>query len=46
MLKSRNFLLTKNNPAETLEEFMEVLKKDALYARGQLEKGAEGTPHF
>lgn len=25
---------------------MEVLKKDALYARGQLEKGAEGTPHF
>lgn len=25
---------------------MDILSKDALYARAQLEKGAEGTPHY
>jgi len=46
MTRGKNFSLTKNNPNETLEEFMLVLKKDALYARAQLEKGETGTPHF
>ena len=45
-MKSMNFVLTKNNPKETLEEFMGVLSKDAKYARAQLEKGEQGTPHF
>lgn len=46
MTRGKNFSLTKNNPDETLEEFMNVLKKDAVYARAQLEKGDSGTPHF
>lgn len=45
-MSGKNFMLTKNNPEETLEEFMNVLKKDAVYAKGQLEKGENGTPHF
>jgi len=43
---SRNFMLTKNNPTETLEDFMGKLKVNARYARVQLEKGKEGTLHF
>jgi len=45
---SRNFTGTKNNPEETLEEFLGVLKRlpGAVAARVQLERGAEGTPHF
>lgn len=35
-----------NNPKLGLEEFGERLKVDAVYARAQLEKGAEGTPHI
>lgn len=44
MTRSRNFILTKNNPKETLTEFFEYLKKEALACRVQLEKGE--TPHF
>lgn len=45
---SRNFTGTRNNPAETLEEFLGILKKlpHATAARVQLEKGENGTPHF
>lgn len=45
---SRNFTGTMNNPTETLEEFLGVLKRlpGAVAARAQLERGAEGTPHF
>lgn len=46
MVKARNFMLTKNNPKETLEEFAEVLKAEAVFSRVQLEKGESGTPHF
>lgn len=45
---SRNFTGTKNNPKETLEEFLQVLKRlpNSTAARAQLEKGENGTPHF
>lgn len=47
MQKSRNFFLTKNNPKETLTEFFEILKRDAVCARVQLERGEQtGTHHF
>lgn len=46
MTRGKNFSLTKNNPDEALEEFHSVLKRDAVYARAQLERGEEGTPHF
>lgn len=46
MTKSRNFILTKNNPKETLTEFFEILKRDAVCACAQLERGENGTPHF
>lgn len=44
--KGKNFILTKNNPTETLEEFFNILKKDSVYAKAQLERGESGTPHF
>lgn len=45
--KSRNYCLTINNPKETLEEISERGKKHGLLTfNGQLEKGAEGTPHY
>jgi len=44
--ESRNFSLTMNNPTMPMEEWFALLKRDALYARVQLEKGEEGTPHF
>lgn len=31
--KSCNFVLTKNNPKESLGEFFSILEKDAVYAR-------------
>lgn len=46
MTKSRNFILTKNNPKETLNEFFDILKRDAVCACAQLERGESGTPHF
>lgn len=46
MSKGKNWSLTKNNPAETLEAFFEELKEGALYARVQQEMGENGTPHF
>lgn len=46
MVKARNFILTKNNPEEAPEEFFEVLKRDAVCACMQLERGKEGTPHY
>jgi len=39
--------MTVNNPEETLEVFMAKLSNHgAVYARAQLEKGDNGTPHF
>jgi len=46
MVKSRNFMLTKNNPQESLAEFSGQLAKQGTYSRCQLEKGESGTPHF
>jgi len=45
-MKSKNFMLTKNNPKESLEEFHQILKADSVYARVQLELSASGTPHY
>jgi len=43
----KNFFGTKNNPKESLTEFMLVLKQmDPICARAQYEKGENGTPHF
>jgi hypothetical protein len=33
MVKSKNYVLTKNNPPETLEDFFKWLSTDAVYAR-------------
>lgn len=45
---SRNYICTRNNPdvstEEYLQKFFDVSK--AQYICGQLEKGAEGTPHI
>lgn len=46
MGKSRNFMLTMNNPKLTLQEFSDLLCKDSVYSRCQLEKGENGTPHI
>lgn len=48
MSNSKNFVGTTNNPEITLEEMLDVLKRlpHISAARVQLEKGAEGTPHF
>lgn len=48
MTKSRTFSLTKNNPTETVSEFISACKHlGAKYARAQLEKGANmGTIHI
>lgn len=48
MALSRNFTGTYNNPPITGEEFLAVLKAlpGCVAATHQLEKGAEGTPHF
>lgn len=46
MTKSRNFILTKNNPKEDLTEFFEYLKRESTCACAQLERGESGTPHF
>lgn len=45
-MNSRNFMMTCNNPQNTLQEFLDMISKGAKYARVQLERGAEGTPHF
>jgi len=45
----RNWLLTLNNPGDDLtQDYLERihLKMKAVYTTGQLEKGAEGTPHI
>lgn len=46
--KSRNFLMTLNNPVEECEDYLKALhgKLGAAYTCGQLEKGANGTPHI
>ncbi len=44
--KSRHWFLTKNNPAESLEEFCDFAKQGATYIRAQVEKGSSGTVHF
>lgn len=35
-----------NNPNCSLNEFFERLSHEAKFARAQLERGKEGTPHF
>lgn len=47
-MNGRIFTGTMNNPTTTLEEFLAVLQRlpSAKAGRAQLEKGAEGTPHF
>jgi len=47
-LKSRNFLLTLNNPTVNTAEYLETIhsKLKAVYTCGQLERGAEGTAHI
>lgn len=47
MKESRNFIVTLNNPKIDVSELKEiVVKLGFTYFRGQLEKGAEGTPHI
>jgi len=47
-MASRNWLGTLNNPEHDCKEWLEKLHKagKAIYTCGQLEKGAEGTPHI
>lgn len=47
-MKSRTWLLTLNNPELEGEEYMRSMFEQlkAAYVCGQLEQGAEGTPHF
>jgi len=44
--KSANWFMTVNNPKETIQEFFELLCKDAVFARVQEERGTEGTRHY
>lgn len=48
MTKSRNFLITKNNPQEDINEFQQLLQRafTTIYTRVQLEKGKQGTVHI
>lgn len=45
---NRNWLMTLNNPNEFCQDYLEKFYKEskAAYVVGQLEKGAEGTPHI
>lgn len=46
-MQSLNFLITYNNPREDIHGLLERLKAYGFkYARAQLERGAEGTPHI
>lgn len=47
-LKSRNFLMTLNNPETMTEDYLKAIhdKLKAVYTCGQLEKGEQGTPHI
>lgn len=46
--KSRNWLMTLNNPTEPGEDYLNRVYKEtkAKYCVGQLEKGKEGTIHI
>ena len=47
MSKARNYVLTINNPENTLAEQLEMFRRaGAERAIAQLEKGEQGTPHF
>lgn len=47
MAQARMWLGTLNNPTEDPAEFIERwTKAGAIYVTGQLEKGADGTPHI
>lgn len=45
-IKASNFIITINNPELSLDEYAAIAKRlEFTYARLQLEKGANGTPH-
>lgn len=45
--KSKNYVLTINNPVITLAEQLEMFgRAGAVKAIAQLERGESGTPHF
>jgi hypothetical protein len=47
MTKSKNFIITINNPTYDIHQLMDKLKAAGFtYARGQLERGESGTPHL
>jgi len=48
MTQTRMVIATYNNPPEEYEEYLEKWSKipGVVYVTGQLEKGANGTPHL
>jgi len=44
--RSRNFMLTRNNPQETLEEYFNYCKYHCESVCMQKERGENGTEHF
>lgn len=46
MSQSKNWLCTLNNPDVEVEPYLANWFKLCTYVNGQLEKGAEGTPHI
>lgn len=44
--RNRHWIVTLNNPEETLEEFSTRLGHHTSCSVAQLERGEEGTPHF
>jgi len=47
-MKANIWLVTKNNPIVSTDEYLEKFYTEAKasYVCGQLEKGANGTPHI
>ncbi len=47
MTKSRNFIVTVNNPKYDIHGFLDLIKTAGFtYCRAQLEQGANGTKHI
>ncbi len=46
-MKSKNFLITFNNPDVDIHQFIDLIKGAGFtYCRAQLERGDSGTPHI